>query len=248
MEDHFPHFNHPKTVHEYMEATIYLGLWESEVIVFEKYIPKAHKILDLGCGTGRVTFGLYKRGYQDLTGVDISQAMINEAQKLLRAHHNPPPLTFEAHSATALPYPNESFDSVIFSFNGLMQIPTQEARKEALNEIHRVLKQEGLLIFTSHDRALSLYQDYWEAETIRWANGTQDPLLMEFGNRICDTSSGRYFIHIPTQGEMELELTQAHFDIIFTKMRSEIAQESEDVEDFSDDCRFWVVKKSDKVR
>lgn len=244
MEDHFPHFNHPKTVHQYLEATLNLGLWQSEIILFEKYISKSSRILDLGCGAGRVTFGLHKLGYQNLLGVDISQAMVLQAQTLLQAYKNPTGLAFETHSATALPYPNESFDSIIFSFNGLMQIPTQEARQEALMEIHRVLEKDGVFIFTSHDRALSLYQDYWEEEKIRWANGTQDPLLMEFGNRICDTSSGRYFIHIPTQDEMELELIKAHFKIIFTKMRSEIANESAAVEDFSDDCRFWVVKKS----
>lgn len=258
MQDPFPHFHHPKTVHDYMEAALYVGLWGSEILLFEKYIQKNAKVLDLGCGAGRVAFGLRDRGYKDIIGVDISKEMIKEARKLLLSYgdykkdrgtmpkelHDSFRLSFEAHSATDLPFDDDTFDSIIFSFNGLMQIPMQSARRQALREIHRVLKRDGVFIFTSHDRALSLYQDYWKEEKIRWENGTQDPLLMEFGNRACDTPSGRYFIHIPIEKEMREELSLASFEVIFTAMRSSIAEESEDVEDFSDDCCFWVVKKA----
>lgn len=42
-------------------------------------LPASH-ILDLGCGTGRHSIGLAKEGFR-VTGIDISQGMLNEAQK-----------------------------------------------------------------------------------------------------------------------------------------------------------------------
>jgi len=40
------------------------------------------KVLDLGCGYGRVLDSLYKNGFRDLTGVDISYNFISQAKKI----------------------------------------------------------------------------------------------------------------------------------------------------------------------
>ena len=36
-------------------------------------------VLDLGCGDGLVGEGLRKRGYEDITGVDFSQPMLDKS-------------------------------------------------------------------------------------------------------------------------------------------------------------------------
>ena len=69
-------------VKNYSDFTKEVGLWKSENYVFEKYLSKSNFILDLGCGTGRTTIPLFKQGFKNIIGVDLTPEMIEEAQKL----------------------------------------------------------------------------------------------------------------------------------------------------------------------
>ena len=75
------------------------------------------------------------------------------------------------------------------------------------------------------------------------AAGQQSKELDDFGDRFQITDDGMYFIHIPTLQEMEAVLNHVGFRIEATVLRSEIATESREVDNFSDECRFWVVQK-----
>ncbi|MCM3676790.1 class I SAM-dependent methyltransferase [Peribacillus simplex] len=107
-----------------------LGLWQSEKYAFEKYLYQDDAILDIGCGTGRTTFALYKTGFQNITGIDLTPAMLNEAEKI--AHEHNLDIPFILGDATNLPFKDASFDKAIFAFNGLMQIPQRQNRTLAL--------------------------------------------------------------------------------------------------------------------
>jgi hypothetical protein len=50
-------------------------------------------------------------------------------------------------------------------------------------------------------------------------------------------------MHVPTIGEVEESLERVGFRLEATALRSEIANESPAVREFSDDCRFWIVQK-----
>jgi len=56
---------------------------EVDFILEELDLPSGSLILDMGCGTGRHSIELAKRGYQ-VTGVDISSRMLMEAEKKAR--------------------------------------------------------------------------------------------------------------------------------------------------------------------
>lgn len=137
------------------------------------------------------------------------------------------------------------FAGALFMFNGLMQIPGRDNRRAALHGLHRACRPGAPLIFTTHDRDHSpTEQALWRLETLRWARGEQDPRLVEFGDRYFQDEAGRTFMHLPDRGEILADLAATGWTHEFDAMRRELAEESRAVRDFSDECRFWVVRKS----
>ena len=120
----------------------YLKDYEKRVI--EKYFKKGMKILDLGCGAGRTTRVLKDMGY-DVVGVDIVRELIELAKK------NHPHIDFRVQDACQINFPDNSFDLTFFSFNGFDYIYPQERRFQAIREIRRILKKDGLFIYSSHN-------------------------------------------------------------------------------------------------
>jgi len=101
-------------------------------------------VLDLGCGVGRTTKFLFDNGFS-VIGVDIIEEMVNKAKKIY------PEINFRVGDACNLKFKGNSFKSVFFSFNGLDYIFPEGKRIKALKEIERVLKKDGILVFSSHN-------------------------------------------------------------------------------------------------
>ena len=234
-------FTTKKTVKDYANAVEEIGLWKSEEIMIKKYFKLQDRILDIGCGAGRTTIGLYRLGYHLIEGVDLSTAMVTQAKRIAERLHFS--VNFQVGDATFLDYNDDTFNIVIFSFNGIMQIPGSENRFKAFQEIKRVLKPRGYFLFTTHDREDEEYTSFWEGEKRRWALNLQDERLHEFGDLIIKTKDRETFLHLPTRGEMIVCLEEAGFYIIEGISRSSLCEESEEVKNFSTDCIFWIVQK-----
>lgn len=232
-------FSGAETVELYKEAVIEVGLWKSEKIVFQKFLQPTDHILDIGCGAGRTTFGLYNLGFHCIEGLDLSEKMILEA----RRHDLGDQIPFHVGNATNLNFEDESFGGVIFSFNGLMQIPKKENRQKALQEINRILEVGGYFIFTTHDRMDSMYLSYWNEEAKRWQKGQQNPRLHEFGDMIIKNDHRELFLHFPTKKEVIQLIHSTGFKLVESQLRSEICEEPEMDETFSTNCIFWVIAK-----
>ena len=74
-------------------------------------------------------------------------------------------IEFVVGDATKLSYADNTFDVVIFSFNGMQCIPGLENRKNVLKEVYRVLNPGEYYIFTAHDRHDPIapqYLSFWE--------------------------------------------------------------------------------------
>jgi trans-aconitate 2-methyltransferase len=98
----------------------------------------SERVLDVGCGNGRVTAEIASR-LPDGTvlGVDSSAEMISAARRQFGPETRPN-LRFEKADARQLPF-REEFDLVV-SFNALHWVPEQE---QALRSIHAALNSRG---------------------------------------------------------------------------------------------------------
>ena len=65
------------------------------------------RVLDVGCGSGRVALSLHSAGYQ-VTGIDTAEVLVR------KAHERCPQATFVAGSVAALPAERGPFDVVMF--------------------------------------------------------------------------------------------------------------------------------------
>ena len=100
-------------------------------------VVKAKTVLELAAGTGLIAKHIVNAAAH-IEATDASAEMIAEAK---RDNHSAK-LHFSVQDMFRLPYAEESFDVVIVS-NALHIVPQPE---KALAEIHRVLKDDGVLI------------------------------------------------------------------------------------------------------
>lgn len=235
------YFESDAVVEDYAAATQRVGLWVSEEKVFTRLFGKEDAVLELGCGAGRIAFGLYELGYVHLMATDYARPMVKQAQQIAQMLDYR--VALQVADARALRFEDDAFDGAIFGFNGWMQIPSKAGREQALEEIYRVLRPGAWFACTTHDRERTGHKDFWEAEAERWRDGRQSPDLEVFGDRREPAATGCHFMHVPTVAEMEGLFGQAGFRIEAHAMRSELANEPPAVREFSDDCRFWVVQK-----
>ena len=112
-------------------------MWE-ELKFLEEYIIDGEKVLDLGCGNGRL-YELFKEKFVDYDGVDSAEKMIEIAKSRY------PKIKFQVADALNLPFPENFFDKVI-SIAVLHHIPSEEFRLQFLKEVKRALKPEGKVI------------------------------------------------------------------------------------------------------
>lgn len=114
--------------------------WPEVKFLFDKYLDKGDKILDLGCGNGR--FFPFFQGHQvNYFGVDNNPHLLKLAKK------NFPAGNFQVDDALNLSFANDFFDKV-YSMAVLHQIPSYRLRMEFIKETKRVLKPKGILVFT----------------------------------------------------------------------------------------------------
>lgn len=116
-------------------------LWE-ELVPLAKYLDPGDKVLDLGCGNGRL-FGLLKEKNINYSGIDSSEKLISIAKE----KYPEDSLRFSVAEALRLPFPDDSFDK-IYCIAVLHHVPSDSFRLKFLEESRRVLKNKGLLILT----------------------------------------------------------------------------------------------------
>jgi ubiquinone/menaquinone biosynthesis C-methylase UbiE len=118
--------------------------WDS-VIVDEvaAYLGRRERVLDVGCGYGRIAHPLAVAGYQ-VIGLDISEPLLRHAGSAAAERGVRLPLTLA--DMTKMPFSDASFDGVICLWSAFFELVATFDQVDALTEMKRVLAQGGLAL------------------------------------------------------------------------------------------------------
>lgn len=128
--------------------------------LFKNYVKKNDEILDYGCGYGRTLRVLLDNGYLHLSGVDLSEKMIE------RAKEENPSMDYRVVKHNKLHFEDNSFDAVLL-LAVLTCVINNEEQEMIMNEIKRVLKPNGIIyindfLINNDKRNLKRYDKYKE--------------------------------------------------------------------------------------
>ena len=119
---------------------------------FSSLLPPGGDVLDVGCGAGvPVARFLVRAGFK-VTGVDVSSSML----ELARAHV--PEASFVKMDMRQLAFEAESFDGIC-AFYSLFHVPREE-HLQVLLGFNRLLRQDGILLFSSGRNAWEGVEDF----------------------------------------------------------------------------------------
>jgi ubiquinone/menaquinone biosynthesis C-methylase UbiE len=105
-----------------------------------KTLPQGARVLDVGCGTGEYVYRANELGFS-ACGVEPAEAM-----RKVAIEKNPNSKILDG-VATALPFPDKSFDLVICI--EVLRYLHRADNRQALREMHRVLRPDGMMFLTS---------------------------------------------------------------------------------------------------
>jgi 2-polyprenyl-3-methyl-5-hydroxy-6-metoxy-1,4-benzoquinol methylase len=149
---------------------------ECDFIEKELGFNKSLKILDVGCGTGRHSIELTKRGYS-VTGIDLSPSQLQRARDKAKSENLM--IDFQQQDARNLTFTNEFDAAIMLCEGGFSLMETDEMNFEILKNVTRSLKTNAKFIFTTLNGLFPLYhslEQFYESKT-------------EAGNSTCKSNS-----------------------------------------------------------
>jgi len=110
-------------------------------------------VCDMGCGPGQIARYLHEHGAK-VCGVDLSTAMIERALALN------PDISFEQGDMLGLSKIADNSYGGIAAFYSIIHVP-RPAVVQALQELKRVLRPEGILLLAFHIGQEIIHRDEW---------------------------------------------------------------------------------------
>lgn len=136
-------YNRFAFTYDLVAALVSRGDWENWTRAAIHY-ARGPKLLEIAFGTGSLHLSLWQAGFAPF-GVELSSYMINIARGKLERNGIVP--TLIQGRAQELPFSSGYFDSVIFTFPAPFVL-----QPETLEEVRRVMKTEGQLIWVDGGR------------------------------------------------------------------------------------------------
>jgi 2-polyprenyl-3-methyl-5-hydroxy-6-metoxy-1,4-benzoquinol methylase len=144
---------------------------ECDFIEKEINYNKTLRIIDIGCGTGRHSIELSKRGYS-ITGIDLSESLLDKAR--VKAKLNGVQIDFLKHDARNLPFDKQFDVAIMMCEGGFPLMETDEMNYEILKNVSNSLKKNATFIFTTLNGLFPIFNSIEEfcASTTEEGNAT----------------------------------------------------------------------------
>ncbi len=125
---------------------------------FGQLVDRRTRILDYGCGYGRVTAKLAALGYASVLGLDPSPEMIKRGQK------NHPGLDLRVASGLPLPFAGGAFGAAVM-LAVLTCLTRDDEQRQVLAQLNKVLEPGGVIyladfLLNRDERNLARYEKY----------------------------------------------------------------------------------------
>ncbi|MCS6865186.1 MAG: class I SAM-dependent methyltransferase [Gemmataceae bacterium] len=117
-----------------------------DIAFCERVFPTPGRLLDLGCGTGRLCAHFTPKGFHCI-GVDLSDEMLEIAR-----HKVPAARFVKANIVEPLEFPDASLDYIACLFSTWGMICGAENRAQVLAHVFRLLKPGGRFVVHVHNR------------------------------------------------------------------------------------------------
>jgi len=178
-EELFHNYSKTYETEEFIKGTI------GEIDFIEKEInyDKSKKILDIGCGTGRHSIELAKRGYT-VTGIDLSECMLERA--IEKARESNVKVDFINADARDLKFEKEFDLALIICEGGFPLMETDEMNFKILQNAAKSLKNKGKLILTTLNGLFPLFhsvKDYINSNSTEERSSENTFDLMTFRDK-----------------------------------------------------------------
>jgi SAM-dependent methyltransferase len=163
------------------------GERQDDLLMIEQFAARCGSpILELACGTGRLLMPLARKGYR-VTGVDVSEAMLEGAQRKVRAEDLGRHVTLVRQDIQELALEG-TFTLAFCAVNSFMHLLTTDAQLTALRRIRGHLGPGGLLVLDLFNPDLArLLEARGQVSLDRiMVNPDRGNRLMRFGTQTVD--------------------------------------------------------------
>lgn len=136
-------FNKIAKRYDLLNHTLSLGMdfvWRRKAI--KKITNNPKEILDIATGTADFAISAAKYTDANITGIDISDRMINIGEKKINKKNLKNRIKLSIADSEKLPFNKSSFDAITAGFG----VRNFENLEKGLNEIYRVIKKDGFVV------------------------------------------------------------------------------------------------------
>jgi SAM-dependent methyltransferase len=133
-----------------------------EFEIYKELLRQGDKVLDLGCGNGRL-YDYLEPMKVDYVGIDVSAELLNKARLKYRKKAKLEKVQFKKGGFLDIPYVRPVFDK-IFCVASFHHLPGRKARLSALANMKSVLKKDGTVVISVWNLWQKKYRKYiWES-------------------------------------------------------------------------------------